>query len=73
VLPLRYTIAAGTLCSVAQDDGNQQWKAYRTTKELQFDRYRTYLSGAFTFERDGWLLLIKSDHVGTDIAATKAQ
>ena len=58
-----YHIPAGTHCSIAKDDDRRAWREWWTTQDLWFDEPRTELSGAMTFERDGWLLLIKSKKV----------
>ena len=58
-----YLIPKGTHCSIAKDDDRRGWHEYRTTKELTFERTRSNESGALTFERDGYLLLVKSAKV----------
>lgn len=68
---MTYVIPAQTLCSIAKDDDQRQYHAWTTTKELRFDRYRTFESGAMTFERDGWILLIKADKVRRDSGTSR--
>lgn len=58
-----FFIPSGTRCSIARDDDARRWKPHTTTRDLTFADFRTNNSGAFTFEQDGWLLLIRCDAV----------
>lgn len=65
---MRYHIPAETPCSIARDDENRVYHAHRTTKPLDFDAYRSFRDGAYTFERQGWILLVKAAQVAVSRA-----
>ena len=60
---MKYHIPSGTPCSIAKDDEQRAYRAFVTRKPLTFDSLRSNESGAYTFELDGWILLIRADSV----------
>ena len=58
-----YRIAAGTVVSIARDDSHREYRKHVVSRDLSFDRYRTKVGNAITFERDGWILLTRLDRL----------
>lgn len=56
---MRYVIPANTHLSIARDDHRRAWKAYTTKLPQEFDSYRSKVGDVYTFDRDGWLMLVK--------------
>jgi len=56
---MRYVIPANTPLSVAKDDDRRSWRLHITKHHHEFDTYRTKVGDVYTFERDGWLMLLK--------------
>ncbi len=54
----RYFVAAGTSCSITRITP-LNWKAYRTTKDLGFERYETSGGCSVTFREQGYLLKVQ--------------
>ena len=62
-MAIKYTIPAKTKVSIAKDDDHRAWHGYITSHENCFDSFRTFDGNAYTFERDGWLLLVRRGFV----------
>lgn len=59
-----FTIPAGTELSVCRaDDPRRSWRRHVTKRELTFDSYQTYESGAYTFKHAGWLIILRETKV----------
>ena len=56
----RFFIKAGTELSVKTVVEHSQWKRHVTKRDLGFERFETYHSGAYQFRELGWMILVKS-------------
>ena len=60
----RFQIPAGTLLSVCKvNDSRKRWRAHTTRRELSYERYETYICGAYVFREQGWFILVKGTKV----------